>query len=370
MMTAQGERHPKELWIEAMRLLLLVQVILGHAVALCGPNFSQALATSQSQYAVARVLFGFGRESAALFIFISGALTAGIIFRPSVTTSSPAIFLYQRLQRMMPIAIIAVLVTALLDYIGGELLGFDIYANNLMGYNAKAFFALNNFAGNMLALQPTLSDTFGSNGALWTVGYLIQFYVAAVLLNAYISNQKTRLAALMATLLTLSVINQEAAAFFALWTSAGLIPAVRKKWASKIASSFFAKPFTLSFVVVALFALGRTQDQLFSILLVSVCGFLLFVALKPTRPQGELPSSRGVEKLIFFGGNLSYGVYAIHTPILFLIVGSMQHYIGQTSRQQLSFGGFVAVAILTMVFSFGAALLIDAALKKPAKGSL
>lgn len=369
MTAVQGERPPKELWIEAMRLLLLVQVILGHAVALCGPNFSQALATSQSQYAVARVLFGFGREAAALFIFISGALTAGLLFRPSVTATSPAIFLYQRLRRMMPTAIIAVLVTALLDYIGGTLLAYDIYTNNLMGYNAKAFFTLNNFVGNILALQPTLSGTFGSNGPLWTVGYLIQFYVVALLLNAYFNNPKTRLAALMVAVLTLAVINQEAAAFFALWTSAGLIPAARQKWASKLAPSFFTKPLTLSLVAVALFSFGRTQNQFFSILLVGACGFLLFIALNPPHRQERQASYNAVEKIILSGGNLSYATYAIHTPILFLVVGGMQVYIGQASKQQLGFGSFVTAATLTMVCSFGIALLIEAALKKPAKGS-
>ena len=269
---------------------------------------------------------------------------------------------------MMPIAIIAVLVTALLDYIGGTLLASDIYTNNLMGYNAKAFFTLNNFAGNILALQPTLSGTFGSNGPLWTVGYLIQFYVAALLLNAYFNNPKPRLVALMAALLTLAVINQEAAAFFALWTSAGLIPAARQKWASKLTPSFFTKPLTLSLVAVVLFSFGRTQNQFLSILFVGACGFLLFIALNPPPRQERQASYNAVEKLILSGGNLSYAAYAIHTPILFLVVGGMQVYIGQASKQQLGFGSFVTAATLTMVCSFGTALLIEAVLKKPAKG--
>ena len=173
--------------LEALRLFLVAQVMLGHYAMIAFPPFPTLNLAAPADLFVAlyRLVTRFGGEAAFVFVCISGfllgpRLLASGLKRPG---SDPIPqFLKARLRRIYPTLLAAIALTALCDSIALRLLDAEPLYRRAATYDAVAALNWQAALGNLLSLQPTFAGAFGSNGPLWTLGYIVQFYCAAALL--------------------------------------------------------------------------------------------------------------------------------------------------------------------------------------------
>lgn len=164
--------------------MLLITVVLGHVSAVTLPSLSELndISLEVAVIVILKVIAGFGREAAYLFVLFSGYATAHHFSHS--TRSHAASSWAKRLKRLYPPFAYALVVTIVLDGLGSffmpsyyeQAFPFTYVATE----NGSAF----TLFCNITMLQPTACQSYGTNGPLWTIGYLMQFYFAAWLLRA------------------------------------------------------------------------------------------------------------------------------------------------------------------------------------------
>ena len=191
MQTRQWQiNKPQSIIFDLIKMLLMLEVVLGHAAALNFQKLSEISTQGFIGYLIIfiKMLASNGREAAFQFVFISGFFSAQGLFssKPDTTFVNRV---NKRLSRLYPVIVIALLLTIMLDYIGMNYVYADIYYFNNLNLNVVNHNGVVMFLGNLLSLQPTFCATFGSNGPIWTIGYLVQFYViTCIILQLNISN--------------------------------------------------------------------------------------------------------------------------------------------------------------------------------------
>lgn len=170
--------------LDLLRGLLALAVFLGHARGLF-------LVDDRSvRYASVLVkglyfLTGFGTQAVLGFFVLSGLLISTSIFDAWETRRwSWQRYLINRLTRLLVVLVPALVLTALWDQVGMALFGqVSVYGGNPAAGNVVEFKVLERssaaiLVGNGLFLQQIAVPPFGSNSALWSLGYEFWYYVA------------------------------------------------------------------------------------------------------------------------------------------------------------------------------------------------
>ncbi len=301
-----------------LKFFLLGQVVLGHIVALGMPSMAQIDGLGGFAYWVimAKAAAGFGRESAFQFIFLSGFFSApsllGIHDAPSLLAA-----LRKRGRRLYPALVISLVFTAALDSLGGLFTG-DVYAVNGLHYNAALHQGMRLFWANVLGLQPTWARTYGSNGALWTLGYLIQYYFLTAL--ALHGGGSRFVAAILTALilLALALLPAEFGALYLLWLL-GL--GMRRRFASPLLKVY---PGLAVLLAALLFGLSKWGGYVYSLALSPLLGLVLLAAVKAFARQFvrifALMSARRGENRLYNPrrwADWMFLIYVTHLPVLF-----------------------------------------------------
>lgn len=335
MLLGSNSLTPSEsLYLDAFRVLMLFEVIFGHIVALSVPKFADLDFGHASDllYALVRSLSGFGREAAFQFIFLSGFFSLGMLFDYERQFDLRA-SIFKRVKRLYPVLIIALGATFILDYTGAFILRWHAYDLNGLDYDLASHWSLSIFATNLLSLQPTLSLTFGSNGPLWTLGYLIQFFVALALIRFASGRDKKSFLTTSTFLAGLSIpfLGWEPAILMMVYLLGGIVRAYHF-------TPFHRIPFGMAFAFgAALVLTARISPPWFSASLTPIIGiFIVHLA-------SRLPACRSAlfESLIKNMSKLSFAAYAMHMPILFILIGYVQ-FISDSSQPS---GGYVTLFI-------------------------
>ncbi len=326
-------------WHDMLRLFLLLQVVFGHMGAVALPSAHQ-LATDVAQHwpsITFRLIWRFGPQAAFLFVFLSGFMVAGPLLTSTREGKAPSARAYfsKRLHRIVPISVCAVLLTALLDIVSRFSPGACVFYYNGYAYDMVAAFNWTNFIGNLLFLQPVLVDSFGSNGPLWTLGYIVQYYILGwILSKIYVSSRLLALIMLVLCLGLMANARAEWAVLFLSWLSGGV---ARHTHVSK---RLFV-PFLL--LGCLLFVVSNIMDALASAASSIAIGFLLTMALRHLPAVRRLDMGGGLRRL----SNESYAIYAVHHPVLMSIYAVV--FLG-AAGPNLRFFLYVAVSlVLTMV---------------------
>jgi len=336
--------------INILKVFLLLQVVIGHILALYLPPISNLNSSDLNQLflVVIKVLFSFGRESAFAFIVLSGYLTASdfLNVRAKKRFIHLKSLLIKRIVRIYPILIIALIFTFLLDFIGSNLFKLGIYHQNLMNYNFFESFNFLIFIGNLFSLQPTVVNSFGSNGPLWTLGYLIQFYVLYLLLTTLFF-QKVRLQILISIIILIMLYftgMKEFSVLFATWLFGLLCRLYGNSFVDffRIKSKVFL--FSLSLGVVFLFFTAKLSGVLISALIISLAvGLIVYLMKKSTT----------IMSINSFWGDVFYVVYAIHFPVIFIVMGFYFNYfnfqLGIALMLLLIFVNLIFVALFSFL---------------------
>lgn len=130
-------------------------------------------------------LTGFGTQAVLGFFVLSGLLISSSIFDAwDARRWSWQRYLVNRLTRLLVVLVPALALTALWDQFGMALFGqLSVYGGNPGAGNVVEFKVLERSSaavliGNGLFLQQIAVPPFGSNSALWSLGYEFWYYIA------------------------------------------------------------------------------------------------------------------------------------------------------------------------------------------------
>jgi peptidoglycan/LPS O-acetylase OafA/YrhL len=325
---------------EFFKLFLLIQVVIGHAIALSLPKVSEINLNEFENYfiLVFKMIFSFGRESAYIFIFISGFFTSKI-FLNKKTKFNLLSFLKKRIIRIYPIYTIALILTFIFDYLGFVLLNFEVYSSNAFNINLYHTFSLKIFLLNFFSLQPVFVSSFGSNSPIWTLGYLVQFFFLATFLFKLSIKFNINWKIIMFFFIFLvGFINIEFSLLFLIWFLGVLS---KKIYLPNIYLNIFI---TVTFVFVLLIFQKMSEPNI-SMILTPLTTFFVFLFIN------NLPkkSSSFLSKFERFP-DVSYVLYAIHMPVLFMTYGISNLYIKSTYFSDFAY--ILVSFILSIILSF------------------
>lgn len=295
-------------WHDVLRLFLILQVVFGHIAAIALPSVPDLTADIAANwpYITYRFMWRFGSQSAFLFVFLSGFMVAGPLLAHLSNQSVPSAgeFFSKRLKRIAPIAICAVLLTAVLDWLSAMAPdGQDLYRHGY-AYDMVATATWTNFFGNLVFLQPVFVPAFGSNGPLWTLGYIVQYYaIGWVLCRLYTSHRRVAWASLSMVLIAMTLVRPEWSVLFVTWIAGGFARHV--KTPSRFRVAFFL-------LGIAVFVWSNLLDPLIAAGLSIATGFLLTQALMHGPELRWISSSAWLRGL----SNNSYVIYAVHHAVL------------------------------------------------------
>ena len=295
-------------WHDLLRIFLLMQVVFGHISGIALPTIPELWIDSEHNWPLIffRIIWRFGAQAAYLFIFLSGFMVAGPLLaniskRQKFTAQE---FFSRRLRRIFPIAAVAVFLTALLDTLARAFPGAEEFYHRSYAYDMFAAFNWVNFVGNLLFLQPIAVDSFGSNGPLWTLGYIVQYYVIGWILFSILKrNQLFAITSLLLTLTIMSAIDIEWSLLFLAWVAGGISRHL-----------FIPKRLTSAFLLSGIIFL-ISSNIFHSIALIIPSGFFLTVALHNSSAVPSILSGSWLRKI----SNDSYTIYATHHPVLMCI---------------------------------------------------
>lgn len=327
---------------ELVKFLMLFWIILGHTVALTLPKFSNLNLSNVDDLftGIIKVIFGFGREFAIIFVFLSGFFTAQSISR--ITNSKESVVaVCARLNRLLPFLWLGLLFTMCLDWIGSSAFDMSVYETNGMAYKVQEHYRTAIVAGNFFGLQPTVVDTLGSNGPLWTLGYLIQFYILMALIKKYIPNEQKKSLIWLTIIASATAIlfGYEFMYFFAIWlfgTYSRYIQIVDRR-SKKYVAMLVGVAFTL---VCA----ARPMPPEYSFFTSSLAGFVILLLCKQSFFADQV-ARRSTYSGLF---RLGFAAYSIHMPIVFFLTGLTLKFFGAAHLNSIQFVFFTIVFILTL----------------------
>ena len=281
---------------------------------------------------------GFGRISVIVFFVLSGYLVGGRALAAIHNgTFDPAGYTLNRLSRLYPPLLAAIVLTAILDGIGlhfSNTLGYYDYPSTyrLTGQFAPVADTLNarTALSNLLFLQTLAAPTFGSDGPLWSLANEFWYYILGPLAFLCLlgsSPGRLRVLAVFAALVAAAFwLNGTLLALSVTW----LAGAIAYRHARRLPSPA-AIGLMILFAGVA--AAERSirwfpEHQLTADLTLAV--FFALALWSLGRP-GSAPV-RGTLSARLAG--FSYSLYLVHVPLLFLVSASALQWLSTPVRLQ------------------------------------
>lgn len=331
----------ESVWHDLVRCLLIVQIVLGHlaAIALLSVPDLVSQGAGRIPEIAFRLVVRFGGQAAYLFVLLSGVMVGGGLIASIRDGSIPtaATFFRKRMRRILPISVLAVLMTGALDLLAiGPLSKAEIY-RHAYAYDMVAALSWTNFFGNVFFLQPVVTAAFGSNGPLWTLGYIVQFYVVGwVLARVWLKSPLIAGAVLLAVLACMATIKPEWSVLFVGWIVGALARFLPPMPKGAVGILFFA---------VAIFIGSNVVPPLVSAALSIPVGVLIVLWAKSTSLDLPTKWSRGLRTL----SNETYAVYAVHHPAAMFIFALM---LGAPASSTAAFATYVVVALFSIFTAY------------------
>lgn len=300
--------------IELLRLLLVGQVVFGHLAMVAYPEFASLDLSRSADLFVAgwRLVTRFGGQAAIVFICLSGYFLVPRLLEAALRApDAPPLgtFIRGRLRRVYPTLLIALALTAACDFAGIYLFGGEALYRATFNYDATAALDWPNALGNLFSLQPTFAGAFGSNGPLWTLGYIVQFYCAGAAL-AYCERRQRGAGALLlvAILAAATLVRPEWAILFVFW-----LGCAATRW---IAPQKTVPGLAVLALGISLFVLANQLPPHINLVAAGFAGMALVIGCNvPVFPNcvATIPA------LLKPIASANYQIYAVHMPLAMLL---------------------------------------------------
>lgn len=338
---AIGERE--SILLDLLRCVLLLQVVLGHLGSLVlqpGEEMIGNLGTYWYGLAF-KATTRFGRESAFLFVYMSGYFVGGPLANGAACGQGASwrTVVLRRVLRIWPILGLALIVTAAVDTVGITILGLKKAYAAYQPYNILGYRTPLNFIGNLLCLQPTFSPVYGSNGPLWTLGYIVQFsFLGVLVFSGNASVRWVRVSAVGLAMLLIARIDP-------LW------PILLGVWfvgsAARIVDMPRLPPSVYLVLLGVLVILGNHLPSEASAVVSAAAGLASTGWARAC--QVRLP--HWLERSVRAGANLSYSVYAAHFPLAYLTAAAL---FSLRTEGVVAFGEYLLTSlVLVLIVSLG-----------------
>lgn len=325
-------------FLDTFRGIAAIYVLLHHARWLLTENFSnrqrlQFNHSSLEKYvAYFFSIFRFGHEMVILFFVLSGFVIHFSVLKTLERnkTIKWKTYIIKRANRIYPPFLLALFLTGLVDFIGYKICGFSFYKTGSSYFSLvinSENTSITNFLGNIINLQNLVFGVmpFGSNKALWSLGYEWWFYLLYPFFY-WVHTRNFTLAIVIQVLLFL--LFQVFLPNFYLPVLSAIFQKMIIWWMGVLlAELFYRNKFgTLKLMSCLLLiipiALLFFEHSLWSDLLWGI-GFVGLLALcLQAKPDSflilKLNSSHNL-------GKGSYTLYLIHSPVLIFIHGYLIH---------------------------------------------
>lgn len=301
-------------------------------------------------------LTALGHRAVIVFFVLSGYLVGGsVIFSAQRGAWDFRRHLLRRYVRLSIVLASALGLTLLFDSLGlSASAAQGLYAgetgNSLIRYNVQDRLSLWLLAGNFLFLQSILVDTFGSNGALWSLAYEFWFYLLFPALIVPFFRGRWQLILLSVVPLPLFVVltGLQGVGYFCIWTLGALVAYIRKAIGQQgmvagtlpilASGSVFAASLVLSVV---------SNSALFGEYFVAVA-FAAFLALAVRRDVGP----QYFQVCANFFAKISCSLYATHLPLVVLLAALVLR------GERMAFGLtpiviFCAMTFVVVILAYG-----------------
>ncbi|MDF8332547.1 acyltransferase family protein [Novosphingobium cyanobacteriorum] len=316
MQRGTGIREDGYVWMDALRLVAALQVVLYHVVH-CGLREGGLAVSSPILRAVLFHLTAYGEQAVMVFFVLSGFWIASTVDRLKHSDRFWPQYLARRLSRLLAVLVPALLIGGAFDLIGAQVLHAPVYASASaaawgawpqMGETLKPTVLV----ANLLFLQDIVAPPLGSNAALWSLSCEFWYYLAWPAL-VLLAHRRPGLALGAVLLLAAQPALLET---FPVW----LIGVALFHGERRLSSSWTPPRWLLPLALIALagaLALARFApvDPLAGQGLLGLATALLLFALLRAAPRPGMLARR----LAAMGSAGSYSLYLAHMPLAVLL---------------------------------------------------
>lgn len=330
---------PFSLWLDAFRWVAALCVVITHTGNRLLTNINDIDLHQRTLIHYGFTFFtGFAHQAVMVFFVLSGFLVGGSLMREwqSTGTVDVRLYLMKRLVRLWVVLLPALVLVVAAN--AAALWLFNAPSHGVFdSRDVLTRMAPGAFACNALFLQTVACWEYGRNAALWSLSNEFWYYVAFPLLVLGLlpgrdGRRKPRLLLLLAGLLTLLTAFQFTGAwigpYFVIWLAgvavalAGRPLVPMRPWVAGVVFAVFVVVTRILirrevFEGSALFTLG--YDLVVMLLFTNLLLCLKTAAHLPPPPLGRLNSR--------FAG-VSFSLYCIHTPILYLFAAASMEWFG------------------------------------------
>lgn len=270
---------------------------------------------------------GFGHAAVVFFFVLSGFfIGTSVLDSMAAGRWSWRHFLLRRLTRLWVVLIPVLLITTALDATGMHLLGAEgtIYSGKLVDLSsstaARETLTIKVFLGNLFFIQEMRAPVYGTNSALWSLGYEFWCYLLfplSALVFARSSSAKTRLLATVGVLAIAGLGSFPLVRYFVCWlfgaAVAGVWRGAAKRWASSGPWLVFASMLFLGALATDRFARGAVWADL---ALAAATAAFMIVLLARAAQDRCAPVSERYRRFATTLAGFTYTLYLVHFPII------------------------------------------------------
>lgn len=324
-----SQNHQKNLlWLDLLRGLAAVIVMAGHLRSVMFIDFEDIEAPN-SMAKLFYFITGFGHQAVIIFFVLSGFF----IIR-SVKTSydldvwSWRVYFVNRLTRLWMVLIPGLFLGLFWDKLGLFLYpSYDVYTGvieHLSYFNPNEKLELYTFLGNALFLQTIFVETFGTNGALWSLSNEFWYYIAFPLIFYSYKRAHRALNASISFIVALAIIwafdffamdnATHPALYFLIWLLGGVALWLSPRLAGKHYLTMFSSFLVLVLVIILTGIRLKMIPLLFNDYSLGITTCLLIAFL--SNMQMKL---RPLKTIAMFLSSISYTLYVAHLPIAVFI---------------------------------------------------
>lgn len=318
--TAGSSTSRENVPINALRAGAALMVVVSHARILLLADFDDVAHTPIQSllYAVTAL----GHEAVVVFFILSGYWVGGSAMRKIRRSDFEwRSYLIDRVARLWIVLIPALVVTLILDMIGEPLFGVPPVR---VGDSSPLA-----FIGNMFFLGGVRVDTFGTNSPLWSLGFEFWMYILGPLLMLIFTPWNKRSFIYVVGVIAVAVmVGVPVFTYLPLWMAGVLVARLQLHldgYASRISSTSMSGIRVVALVATFAVAIaGRTVLSMPAWLtdfMVAVPATILIASLA-ARVRHQRPK-RGPQFRFAGLAHSSYSLYAIHMPILAMLVPLM-----------------------------------------------
>lgn len=311
-----------------MRAVSAIIVMLGHLRAALLPEFGELVDASYLTQAVYFVS-GMGHQAVLVFFVLSGYFVGGSVLRQS-GGFDVLDYAVARLSRLWVVLLPALILTMVLD---AMLLAWWPHVLDLAHIESWRCIPHDGLLqhdwvtlwGNVLFLQTVYVPIFGSNGPLWSLAYEAWYYLLFPLMWQGVvqaSGWPHKLMFATLSCVVFGAMTEEMRGLFPAWVMGALVQLVTARWCWLGQRSWGVLTLVLMLVALSFARLGRIPMGLpfAADLLPALAVAVWCLHVKFAR---ELTWPGGGRALIHRLSDMSFSLYLIHMPIIFVSVGAL-----------------------------------------------